>query len=153
VRYIKHPTWADLVPQHLITRNAPPVSDVFFLNFLSHASYRNKPHEKYISYKPVHLPDRQWPSKIVQQPPIWASTDLRDGNQALATPMSIEKKLLMFRHLVACGFKEIEVGFPSSSDTDFNFVRMLVADNEIPDDVWIQVSLFDRMDLCKIYHP
>lgn len=86
------------------------------------------------------LANRQWPSKTFTKPPIWLSTDLRDGNQALANPMTIEQKTLFFRQLVKCGLKEIEVAYPAASDTDFSFVRGLIENNEIPEDVWIQVS-------------
>jgi 2-isopropylmalate synthase len=88
----------------------------------------------------LKLNDRQWPSKVISKPPIWLSTDLRDGNQALANPMTVEQKSIFFRQLVQCGLKEIEVAYPAASDTDFAFVRGLVEQHEIPDDVWIQVS-------------
>jgi 2-isopropylmalate synthase len=88
---------------------------------------------------PVALADRQWPSRTITHPPIWMSTDLRDGNQALFEPMNPARKLQMFRKLVAIGFKEIEVAFPSASQTDFDFVRKLIEENEVPDDVTIEV--------------
>lgn len=97
------------------------------------------PGEKYRAYKPVDLPNRTWPTKIISKSPIWTSVDLRDGNQALVKPMSGEQKLRFFNQLVECGFKEIEVAFPSSSDTDFGFVRHIIEKDMIPDDVWIQV--------------
>ena len=75
----------------------------------------------------------------MQQHPIWLSTDLRDGNQALARPMTSEQKHVLFKHLVQCGFKEIEVAYPSSSETEFEFVRSLIEGGGIPEDVWIQV--------------
>ena len=74
-------------------------------------------------------------------PPIWLSTDLRDGNQALANPMTIAQKMVFFETIVKCGYKEIEVAYPAASDTDFNFVRMLIEQNKVPDDVWLQVSV------------
>ena len=86
------------------------------------------PGTKYQPYTPVHLPDRQWPSKIQRTAPIWTSVDLRDGNQALASPMNEEQKIIFFKTLVKCGFKEIEVAFPSASDTDFGFVRRIIED-------------------------
>lgn len=89
----------------------------------------------------MQLETRQWPSKILSKPPIWLSTDLRDGNQALANPMTVEQKTVFFQTLVKCGYKEIEVAYPAASDTDFGFVRMLIEKNMIPDDVWIQVNL------------
>ena len=87
----------------------------------------------------MNLKDRQWPSKTFTKVPIWLSTDLRDGNQALANPMSGEQKTRFFRQLVKCGLKEIEVAYPAASDTDFNFVRSLIEGGEVPDDVWVQV--------------
>lgn len=86
------------------------------------------------------MPNRQWPSRRTTHHPVWLSTDLRDGNQSLPNPMTIDQKVEFFRHLVKCGFKEIEIAFPSASDTEFSFVRYLIEHNEIPDDVWIQVS-------------
>ena len=80
-------------------------------------------HAKYSAYPPVELPDRQWPSQVIATAPIWCSVDLRDGNQALIEPMDSLRKMRMFKTLVGMGFKEIEVGFPSASDTDFNFLR------------------------------
>ena len=91
------------------------------------------PGDKYKAFESVNLTDRQWPSKTIDKAPIWCSVDLRDGNQALVEPMGHERKLRMFRHLVQLGFKEIEVGFPSASQTDFDFVRFLIENNEIPD--------------------
>ena len=96
---------------------------------------------KYKPYKPLKLDDRQWPSKVHTRVPIWLSTDLRDGNQALACPMTSIQKNLFFERLVKCRFKEIEVSYPSASDTDFSFTRDLIENNKIPDDVWIQVSV------------
>ncbi|RYF03259.1 MAG: 2-isopropylmalate synthase, partial [Oxalobacteraceae bacterium] len=86
------------------------------------------PATKYRAFPAVPLAERQWPSRSITQPPIWMSTDLRDGNQALIEPMSVDKKLRFFQKLVQIGIKEIEVGFPSASQTDFDFVRMLVED-------------------------
>ncbi|KAJ7907885.1 2-isopropylmalate synthase [Mycena leptocephala] len=93
------------------------------------------------------LVDRQWPNRVITSAPTWVSTDLRDGNQALATPMSVGEKLTLFKHLVACGFKEIEVGFPSASATEFWFLRTLIESGAIPEDVWIQVLVPTRKDL------
>lgn len=108
-----------------------------------------KPGEKYKAFEPINLPDRQWPSKVIDKAPIWCSVDLRDGNQALIEPMGHERKLRMFRHLVELGFKEIEVGFPSASQTDFDFVRFLIEEGEIPDDVKIQVLTQSREELIR----
>ena len=107
------------------------------------------PAKKYRPFAPVQLPDRQWPSRVISQAPIWMSTDLRDGNQALIEPMSPEKKLRFFEMLVKIGFKEIEVGFPSASQTDFDFVRKLVEENRIPDDVRIIVLTQSREELIR----
>ncbi|MCF7647427.1 2-isopropylmalate synthase [Bacillus subtilis] len=106
------------------------------------------PDSKYRPFiSPVSLPDRQWPERRLTQAPIWVSTDLRDGNQALADPMNIEKKMRFYRMLLEIGFKEIEVAFPSASQTEFNFVRRLIDENLIPDDVTIQVLTQSRADL------
>ena len=96
-------------------------------------------YKKYKAYPPVQLADRTWPDKVINKTPIWCSVDLRDGNQALIEPMDSARKLAMFKLLVEMGFKEIEVGFPSASDTDFNFCRELIENDLIPDDVSIQV--------------
>ena len=107
------------------------------------------PAAKYRPFPAVPLADRQWPSRSITTPPIWMSTDLRDGNQALIEPMSVEKKLRFFKMLVKIGIKEIEVGFPSASQTDFDFVRMLVDDKHIPDDVTIIVLTQARDELIR----
>jgi len=107
------------------------------------------PSAKYRPFPAVDLVDRQWPGKTITHPPIWMSTDLRDGNQALIEPMSPEKKLRFFEMLVKIGIKEIEVGFPSASQTDFDFVRMLVEENRIPDDVTIIVLTQAREELIR----
>ena len=96
-------------------------------------------YSKYQPYEPVDLPDRTWPGNAITKAPIWCSVDLRDGNQALIEPMDSARKMAMFRVLVQMGFKEIEVGFPSASDTDFDFCRELIEGDHIPDDVTIQV--------------
>ncbi|NEN75519.1 2-isopropylmalate synthase [Pelistega sp. NLN82] len=111
----------------------------------------SNPASKYIPFKPFtqDFSDRTWPSKTITKPPIWMSTDLRDGNQSLIEPMSVERKLRFFKHLLQIGFKEIEVGFPSASQTDFDFVRTLIDDNLIPDDVTIIVLTQAREDLIN----
>jgi 2-isopropylmalate synthase len=109
----------------------------------------NNPAAKYRPFPAIDLADRQWPSRTITTPPIWMSTDLRDGNQALIEPMSPEKKLRFFKMLVKIGIKEIEVGFPSASQTDFDFVRMLVDDKHIPDDVTIIVLTQARDELIR----
>lgn len=107
------------------------------------------PSTKYQRFVGVSLPDRQWPNKIIEKPPIWMSTDLRDGNQALIDPMSVATKLRFFKALVQIGFKEIEIGFPSASDTDYEFTRLLIEQNHIPDDVTIEVLVQARYDLIE----
>lgn len=109
----------------------------------------NNPSSKYQRFVGVSLPDRQWPNNFIEKPPIWMSTDLRDGNQALIDPMSIETKLRFFKELVAMGFKEIEIGFPSASKIDFDFTRLLIEENHIPDDVTIEVLVQARHDLIE----
>jgi 2-isopropylmalate synthase len=107
------------------------------------------PSQKYRAFPPVHLPDRQWPNRVLTQAPVWCSVDLRDGNQALAVPMNVSQKLELFQALVKCGFKEIEVGFPSASNTEFDFNRLLIEKNHAPDDVWLQVLVQAREDLIE----
>ncbi|MBB3304683.1 MULTISPECIES: 2-isopropylmalate synthase [unclassified Enterobacter] len=106
-----------------------------------------QPAAKYRPFPVIDLPDRQWPSRQLTQAPRWLSTDLRDGNQALATPMDSARKLEFWQLLLRCGFKEIEVAFPAASQTDFDFVRLLIEQNHIPDDVAIQVLTQARSDL------
>jgi 2-isopropylmalate synthase len=107
------------------------------------------PINKYRPFAPVPLPDRRWPSRTISKPPVWCSVDLRDGNQALVEPMGPDKKRRMFELLLRMGFKEIEVGFPSASQTDFDFVRQLIDEKMIPDDVTIQVLTQAREELIK----
>lgn len=104
---------------------------------------------KYKPSRPVDLKDRKWPDASIRHAPIWASVDLRDGNQALAIPMTVEEKIEFFELLVAIGFKEIEVGFPSASETEFSFIRRLVDENRIPDDVTVQVLVQAREHLIR----
>ncbi len=109
----------------------------------------NNPEQKYRRFQPITLHDRQWPSRTLDHAPIWMSTDLRDGNQALIDPMSVDTKLHFFDELVRIGFKEIEVGFPSASETDYTVVRRLIEENRIPDDVTIEVLTQARYDLIE----
>jgi 2-isopropylmalate synthase len=104
---------------------------------------------KYRPFPCVTLPDRQWPSRIIESAPIWCSVDLRDGNQALIEPMGAERKLRMFNLLVKLGFKEIEVGFPAASQTDFDFIRMLIDEDLIPENVTVQVLTQARAHLIQ----
>ena len=109
----------------------------------------NQPSTKYSAFQPVRLTDRQWPNRVITQPPVWMSTDLRDGNQSLFEPMNADKKMRMFKMLCDIGFKEIEVAFPSASQTDFNFVRSLIEDGHIPDGVAIEVLTQAREHLIR----
>src|SRR6478736_926064 len=108
-----------------------------------------------LKYLPFHeqfdvsLPDRTWPDRRIEKAPRWCAVDLRDGNQALIEPMNAERKLKMFQLLVEMGYKEIEVGFPSASQTDFDFVRLLIEEDRIPDDVVISVLTQAREDLIS----
>jgi 2-isopropylmalate synthase len=106
-------------------------------------------HEKYRPFPPVDLPARQWPGRTICKAPVWCSVDLRDGNQALIEPMGHERKMRMFNALVKMGFKEVEVGFPSASQTDFDFVRFLIEQKKIPSDVTIQVLTQAREELIR----
>ena len=108
-----------------------------------------EPSAKYRPFPPVHLTERQWPTRTLTRAPIWCSVDLRDGNQALAIPMNVGQKLELFQLLVKCGFKEIEVGFPSASNTEFTFNRRLIEEHRAPDDVWLQVLVQAREDLIE----
>src|SRR5437588_3454708 len=108
---------------------------------------RRMPIEKYRPSPAVDLPDRRWPNRAITEAPTWCSVDLRDGNQALINPMDVDRKRRMFDLLVRMGFKEIEVGFPASSQPDFDFVRMLIEGDLIPHDVTIQVLTQSREEL------
>ena len=108
-----------------------------------------EPSQKYRAFPVLALPNRQWPSQVLTHAPIWCSVDLRDGNQALAVPMNVSQKLELFEALVKCGFKNIEVGFPSASQTEFDFIRQLIEGKRIPSDVAIQVLVQAREDLIE----
>ena len=101
-------------------------------------------HQKYRPFQAIALPNRQWPNNTIQSAPIWCAVDLRDGNQALIEPMNVAQKQTLWRLMVDMGFKQIEVGFPSASQTDFDFVRWLIEEQQIPDDVCIQVLVQAR---------
>ncbi len=105
--------------------------------------------QKYRPYPQVDLPNREWPNKVIEKAPIWCSVDLRDGNQALITPMNMDQKLELYKLLIKLGFKNIEVGFPSASQVEFDFIRRLVDDKLIPDDVTIQVLVQAREHLIE----
>jgi 2-isopropylmalate synthase len=107
------------------------------------------PSKKYRAFAPVHLRDRKWPDAVITQAPIWLSTDLRDGNQALIEPMNRARKLRLFEQLIKIGFKEIEVGFPSASQTELDFLRHLIDNDLIPDDVYVQVLTPAREPLIR----
>src|SRR6516162_3987854 len=110
---------------------------------------KKMPFEKYQPWIPIVLHDRTWPNRRIEKAPLWCSVDLRDGNQALIDPMDPTRKRRMFEALVAMGFKEIEVGFPSASQPDFDFVRILIEEDLIPDDVTIQVLTQCRPELIE----
>lgn len=109
----------------------------------------NQGYKKYKPFTPIDLPDRQWPNRVIDHAPIWCSVDLRDGNQALVDPMNLEEKLEYFNTLIEVGFKEIEVGFPSASETEYEILRTLIDGHYIPDDVTIQVLVQARPHLIK----
>src|SRR5690606_9705788 len=104
-------------------------------------------HRKYVAFQPIGLKDRTWPDPVITKAPRWCSVDLRDGNQALIEPMSVAQKKQMYDLLLEIGFKEIEIGFPSASQPDFDFVRYLIEENRIPDDVTVQVLTQARPEL------
>ena len=106
-------------------------------------------YKRYKRVPVVDFPERQWPNNEIQKAPIWCSVDLRDGNQALIEPMVVNEKIEFFNHLVKLGFKEIEIGFPSASQIEFDFLRQLVDRNLIPDDVKVQVLTQCREHLLK----
>lgn len=108
-----------------------------------------KNYERYQPFPPLHMPDRKWPEAVITKAPIWCSVDLRDGNQALEVPMTFDQKLDFFRFLVDMGFKEIEVGFPAASDTEYRFCRALIEQNLIPEDVTIQVLTQAREHIIR----
>lgn len=112
-------------------------------------SMLQNPASKYRPFVPVRLADRTWPDATISKPPVWCSVDLRDGNQALIEPMDIERKIRMFEQLVKIGFKEIEVGFPSASQIEFDFMRKLIEEKRIPDDVTVQVLTQAREHLIR----
>ena len=107
------------------------------------------PIHKYRPFAPIRLPDRRWPSRVIDRAPLWCSVDLRDGNQALVEPMGPDRKRRMFDLLVQLGFKEIEVGFPAASETDFAFIRELIETDLVPKDVTIQVLTQARAELIE----
>ena len=109
----------------------------------------DNPIDKYSAFKPIDLANRKWPNNILKESPVWCSVDLRDGNQALIEPMGSERKDRMFALLCKLGFKEIEIGFPSASQTEYDFVRDLIENKKIPSDVNIQVLTQSREELIK----
>src|SRR5690554_6353347 len=104
-------------------------------------------HHKYKPFQAINIPDRRWPDQVIEQAPRWCSVDLRNGNHALIESMSVAQKKLMFDLLVEVGFKEIEIGFPAASQPDFDFVRYLIEEGRIPDDVTVQVLTQARPEL------
>ena len=107
------------------------------------------PASKYRPFGQITVKDRQWPEKVIDRAPIWCSVDLRDGNQALVDPMGPDRKHRMWDQLVAMGFKQIEVGFPAASQTEFDFIRALIEEDRIPEDVTIQVLTQSREELIR----
>ncbi len=105
--------------------------------------------QRYRAYPPMNMPNRKWPSNVITKAPIWCSVDLRDGNQALEKPMNLEQKIEFFKYLVGLGFKELEIGFPAASDTEYLFCRTLIEQNLIPEDVTIQVLTQSREHIIK----
>src|ERR1700692_1264742 len=110
---------------------------------------KRMPTRKYRPFPTIDLPDRRWPEAVITAAPVWCSVDLRDGNQALIDPMDVHRKRRLFEVLIRMGFKEIEVGFPSSAQPDFDFVRLLIEESLIPDDVTIQVLTQSRDELIE----
>ena len=106
-------------------------------------------YQKYRPFEQIQLPDRQWPDRVIDKAPVWCSVDLRDGNQALVDPMNLQQKLEFFKALCDMGFKEIEIGFPSSSETEYEICRELIEGGHIPDDVTIQVLVQAREHLIR----
>ena len=104
----------------------------------------NQGFRKYVAFKPIDIKDRTWPDQQITKAPIWCSVDMRDGNQSIVDPMNLQEKLEFFKTLLDVGFKEIEVGFPSASDTDYEILRTLIEGGYIPDDVTIQVLVQAR---------
>ncbi|MBP3705611.1 MAG: 2-isopropylmalate synthase, partial [Clostridia bacterium] len=104
---------------------------------------------KYRPFQPIVFPERTWPEKVIDKAPVWCSVDLRDGNQALVTPMNLHRKIVFFKMLTQIGFKEIEVGFPSASETEYETLRYLIEENLIPDDVTVQVLVQARAHLIE----
>ena len=109
----------------------------------------NKGYNKYLPFQPIRFPERTWPEKVIDRAPVWCSVDLRDGNQALVTPMNLHQKVVFFKTLVEIGFKEIEVGFPSASETEYETLRYLIDEHLIPDDVTVQVLVQARAHLIE----
>lgn len=133
-------------PRYSLSISSKPHSNSLIFSF---SSMQQGKITKYTPFPQIDLPDRQWPGRIITKPPIWTSVDLRDGNQALAIPMTVDEKVEMFELLVRIGFKEIEVGFPSASETEFKFIRRLVDENRIPEDVTVQVLVQAREHLIR----
>ena len=107
----------------------------------------NTGYQKYKPFQPISFPERTWPEKVIDRAPTWCSVDLRDGNQALVTPMNLHRKIVFFKMLTEIGFKEIEIGFPSASETEFETIRYLIEEHLIPDDVTVQVLVQARAHL------
>ena len=111
------------------------------------STFQEQAAKKYKHYETISLPQRTWPDKRIEKAPIWCSVDLRDGNQALEKPMTLDQKMRFFKKLVEIGFKQIEIGFPAASSIEFDFARKLIEENHIPDDVKVQVLVPAREEL------
>src|SRR5277367_6467674 len=116
---------------------------------MTEEKYMTTQNPKYRPFQAVKMTQRMWPDRAIEQAPTWCSVDLRDGNQALAVPMSVEEKLEYFDLLVKLGFKEIEIGFPSASQIEFDFTRRLIEEKRIPDDVWVQCLVQCKEELIQ----
>ncbi|BGO89713.1 hypothetical protein NBRC10512_004368 [Rhodotorula toruloides] len=132
-----------------LARSANIVTRSMSSTAVGRSQWLKDPSVKYVPFQSVNLPDRTWPDKRITKAPRWASSDLRDGNQALVNPMTIEQKQRVFNLLLKCGFKEIEAGFPSASETEFAWIRGLIEKNHCPDDVWLQVLSPAREELIR----
>ena len=146
--------FVNIDPSQLRNAKEPGLSGKYRVKFMSSQPVSGRalgamPFEKYTSFRAVDLPDRQWPNKTLTQSPRWCSVDLRDGNQALIDPMSVDEKMRLWDLLLEIGFAEIEVGFPAASQPDFDFIRRIIEEDRIPDDVHIQILCQARKELIE----
>lgn len=145
-RGLGQPWQRGFLPGHRMLATVSDRKILFAILYFPHVEslntvfHRPDPAQKYAPYVSINLPDRQWPGNVLRSAPVWLSTDLRDGNQALPNPMNIKQKQKYFDLLVKLGFKEIEIAYPSSSETEHNFTRSVIEGYHLPDDLWLQVS-------------